>query len=238
MLKKIFTLISVAFISVVAVAENIEIQSLDKKQQSIIKIASFTANGKIDKLTASLEEGLNNGLTINEINEVLVHTYAYAGFPKSIGGLMTFLDLVEKRKSEGIKDIVGKDATVIPEDMDKNEYGAKVRAKLIGLPEDPEPKGYRAFSPVIDTFLKEHLFADIFARDILDFKTRELVTISVLVSSDNIMDRFIKGHMKISMNMGLTKEQMFDFVKVIEQNVGKEEAKKADRILKSLLEKE
>lgn len=238
MLKKIFTFVSVAFISVVAVAENIEIQFLDKKQQSIIKIASFTANGKIDKLTASLEEGLNNGLTINEINEVLVHTYAYTGFPKSIGGLMTFLDLVEKRKSEGIKDIVGKDATVIPEDMDKNEYGAKVRAKLVGLPQDPEPKGYRAFSPIMDTFLKEHLFADIFARDVLDFKTRELVTISVLVSSDNIMDRFIKGHMKISMNMGLTKEQMFDFVKVIEQNVGKEEAKKADRILKSLLEKE
>lgn len=52
------------------------------------------------------------------------------------------------------------------------------------------------------------------------------------------MDRFIKGHMKISMNMGLTKEQMFDFVKVIEQNIGKEEAKKADMILKSLIEKE
>ena len=105
-------------------------------------------------------------------------------------------------------------------------------------PQDPEPKGYRAFSPIMDTFLKEHLFADIFARDVLDFKTRELVTISVLVSSDNIMDRFIKGHMKISMNMGLTKEQMFDFVKVIEQNIGKEEAKKADMILKSLIEKE
>ena len=235
-MKKIFISIIAILISFNAFAS--EIKHLDKKQHSIIKIASFTANGNLEKLKVALEEGFENGLTINEINEILVHTYAYVGFPKSIAGIITFLNLVEKRKADGIKDIQGKDATTIPEDMDKNIYGANVRAKLLGLEKDSEPQGYRAFSPVIDIFLKEHLFADIFARDILDFKTRELVTISVLVSSDNIMDRFIKGHMKISMNMGLTKEQMFDFVKVIEQNIGKEEAKKADMILKSLIEKE
>jgi alkylhydroperoxidase/carboxymuconolactone decarboxylase family protein YurZ len=218
-------------------ASDYQINHLDKKQQSIIKIASFTANGDLEKLKIALEEGLYNSLTINEINEVLVHAYAYVGFPKSIAGLMTFLDVIEKRKAEGIKDIQGKDVTAISEDMDKNEYGAKVRAKLVGLPKDPPAKGYRAFSPTIDKFLKEHLFADVFARDILDFQTRELVTVSLLVSSDNIMDRFIKGHMKISMNMGLTKEQLFNFIKVVELNIGKDEASKANSILKSLLEK-
>lgn len=232
MIKKLTIFCLMIFTSLSAYSS--EIKYLDKKQQSIIKIASFTANGDIEKLKVALEDGLYNELTINEINEVLVHIYAYAGFPKSIAGLMTFLDVVEKRKASGIKDILGKDATPIDKNMDTNEYGAKVRAQLVGLPKDPEPKGYRAFSPIIDTYLKEHLFGDIFARDILDFKTRELVTISVLVSSSNILDRFIKGHMKISMRMGLTKEQMYDFVKVIESHVGKEEGKIAKKNLDSL----
>ena len=231
-MKKIFISIIAILISFNAFAS--EIKYLDKKQQSIIKIASFTANGNLEKLKVALEEGLENGLTINEINEILVHTYAYVGFPKSIAGIITFLNLVEKRKADGIKDIQGKDITEIPKDMDKNEYGANVRAKLLGLEKDSEPQGYRAFSPVIDRFLKEHLFADIFARDILDFKTRELVTISVLVSSDNIMEQFIKGHMQICMNMGLTKEQLFDFVKVIKLNVGEKEAHKSKSILEKL----
>ncbi len=234
MLKKTLVLFSLIFVNLLTYATDTQIKYLDKKQQSIIKIASFTANGNLEKLKVILEEGLENGLTINEINEILVHTYAYVGFPKSIAGLMTFLNVVEKRKADGIKDIQGKNATAIPENMDKNEYGAKVRAKLLGLEKDSEPQGYRAFSPVIDSFLKEHLFADIFARDILDFKTRELVTISVLVSSDNIMEQFIKGHMQICINMGLTKEQLFDFVKVIKLNVGEEEAHRTKSILEKL----
>jgi 4-carboxymuconolactone decarboxylase len=231
-MKKIFISILMIFISFNAFAN--DIKYLNIKQQSIIQIASFTANGNLDKLKIVLEEALYNNLTINEINEVLVHTYAYVGFPKSIAGLMTFLDLIEKRKNDGIKDIMGKEATFIPKDIDKNEYGAKVRAQLVGLPKDPKPSGYRAFSSIMDTFLKEHLFADIFARDILDFETRELVTISVLVSSSNILDRFIQGHMKISMRMGLTKEQMYDFVKVIDSKVGKKEGKTAKKNLDSL----
>jgi 4-carboxymuconolactone decarboxylase len=231
-MKKIFISILMIFISFNAFAN--DIKYLNIKQQSIIQIASFTANGNLDKLKIVLEEALYNNLTINEINEVLVHTYAYVGFPKSIAGLMTFLDLIEKRKNDGIKDIIGKEATFIPKNIDKNEYGAKVRAQLVGIPKDPEPSGYRAFSPIMDTFLKEHLFTDIFARDILDFETRELVTISVLVSSSNILDRFIQGHMKISMRMGLTKEQMYDFVKVIDSKVGKKEGKTAKKNLDSL----
>jgi len=231
-MKKIFISILMIFISFNAFAN--DIKYLNIKQQSIIQIASFTANGDLNKLKIVLEEALYNNLTINEINEVLVHTYAYVGFPKSIAGLMTFLDLIEKRKKDGIKDIMGREATFIPKDIDKNEYGAKVRAQLAGLSKDPEPSGYRAFSSIMDTFLKEHLFADIFARDILDFETRELVTISVLVSSSNILDRFIQGHMKISMRMGLTKEQMYDFVKVIDSKVGKKEGKTAKKNLDSL----
>jgi hypothetical protein len=40
--------------------------------------------------------------------------------------------------------------------------------------------------------------------------------------------------MQICINMGLTKEQLFDFVKVIKLNVGEEEAHKSKSILAKL----
>ena len=59
-------------------------QALNPKQQSIIPIAAFTANGDLDNLKTALHDGLTAGLTVNEIKEILVHLYAYAGFPRSL----------------------------------------------------------------------------------------------------------------------------------------------------------
>ncbi len=46
--------------------------ALNAKQQSIIPIAAFTANGNMEKLQAALAEGLENSMTVNEIKEVLI----------------------------------------------------------------------------------------------------------------------------------------------------------------------
>jgi alkylhydroperoxidase/carboxymuconolactone decarboxylase family protein YurZ len=58
-------------------------QSLSTIQKSIIPIAAFTANGDMDKLRTALNEGLDAGLTVNEIKEILVQMYAYVGFPNA-----------------------------------------------------------------------------------------------------------------------------------------------------------
>ena len=46
--------------------------SLNEKQQSIVTIATFTASGDLERLKKSLTEGLDAGLTINEIKEILI----------------------------------------------------------------------------------------------------------------------------------------------------------------------
>ena len=68
--------------------------ALSGKQQSIILIAAFTAKGDTEKLKGVLVEGLQNGMTVNEIKEVLVQMYAYTGFPRSLTGLNTFIAIV------------------------------------------------------------------------------------------------------------------------------------------------
>ena len=209
-------------------------QALSTKQQSIIPIAAFTANGDLDKLKTALQEGLAAGLTVNEIKEILVHLYAYTGFPRSLNGINTFMALLDERQAQGIEDEIGPEANPLPTDMNKDEYGAKVRAKLAGWKTIPPPGGYQLFTPIIDTFLKEHLFADIFARDILDFQSRELATISALASMTGTRGQ-LQFHLGAAMNTGLSEAQMQDFIAILKAKVGQQEAEGASAILSKVL---
>jgi len=209
-------------------------QALTLKQQSMIPIAAFTANGALDKLKTALHEGLDAGLTVNEIKEILVHLYAYTGFPRSLNGIHTLMAVLDERRAQGIEDQPGKEASPLPADMNKDEYGARVRAQLGGWETIPPPRGYQLFAPIIDTFLKEHLFADIFCRDVLDFKSRELATISALASMTGTGGQ-LYFHLGAAMNTGLSEAQMQDFIAVLKGQVGQQEADDAAAILQKVV---
>lgn len=210
------------------------ILSLSEKQKSIISIASLTAKGDLVHLKPALDTGLESGLTVNEIKEVLVHLYAYCGFPRSIRGLQTFMEVLEDRKSRGIFDEPGREASPIKEDGNKYERGKKMIEELTQTPQPDTPTGYGAFSPVIDTFLKKHLFADIFERDILTYPERQLVTISILSTIGGV-EPMLRSHLAICLNVGLSPEQLEEFISVIKPIIGRKKASSAKGVLREVL---
>lgn len=210
--------------------------SLDAKQQKIVTIASFASVGELDKLKPELNAGLDAGLTVNQIKEVLVHIYAYSGFPRSLRGLQTFMTVLDKRKARGITNTLGPDATPITDTRDKYERGKDILAELSGVPA-PEGRvtaGYAGFAPIIETFLKEHLFADIFERNVLTYKEREMATVSVLMSIGGV-EPMMRSHMNLSLNVGVTPEQLREMVQIINTNIGKEAGDAATGVLNELL---
>jgi alkylhydroperoxidase/carboxymuconolactone decarboxylase family protein YurZ len=172
---------------------------------------------------------------VNEIKEILVQMYAYAGFPRSLNGIHTFMAVMDERHARGITDALGKDASPVPADMHKGAYGAQVRARLAGQDVIPPPSGYQLFTPVIDTFLKEHLFADIFARDTLDFLSREIATVGALSSLEGV-DPMLRFHMGAAMNVGLTENQAKELVALIGSEVGKKAGDNAGEVLQQVLD--
>lgn len=209
-------------------------EGLDTKAKSIILISSLTAQGEIPQLKKELGRGLDQGLTVNEIKEVLVHTYAYCGFPRSIRGLQTLMQVIEERKANGINDSTGKEASPVPSDSNKYERGKKILGELTGAPQPERPSGYGAFAPAIDTFLKEHLFADIFERDVLTYAQRELVTISV-ISAIGQAEPMLKSHLSISLRTGWSPAQLKEFATVIAPTIGKQKAAAANAVLNEVL---
>lgn len=209
-------------------------ETLTSKQKSIIPIAAFTAIGNLQQLKSALNKGLDAGLTINETKEIIVHLYAYCGFPRSIRGLQTFMEVLDERKAEGITDNMGSQASPIDHNRTKYERGKSNLEELIGRSITEPQSGYAAFAPVIEIFLKEHLFADIFDRDILTFAERELVTVSVLSSIGGV-EPMLRSHLSICLNAGLTPEQLHEFTGIIKSTIGKKEAKDTQTILDEVL---
>jgi alkylhydroperoxidase/carboxymuconolactone decarboxylase family protein YurZ len=206
-------------------------ESLNAKQKSIVPIAAFTASGDLERLKPALNEALDAGLTVNEIKEVLVQMYAYAGFPRSLNGISTFMNVMEEREKKGIKDKIGREASPLPANKTSIELGTEIQTRLAGR---PVTGPIYTFAPAIDQFLKGHLFGDIFGRDNLDFQSREIATISALANMTGVNPQ-LQSHFNIGLNVGLTEPQLRSLISVLEARVGKKEAGNANEVLGNVL---
>jgi 4-carboxymuconolactone decarboxylase len=232
-MKYLLAILSVLVYQAAQTQDQSGAKTLSHKQKGIVLMAALTAKGDLEKLKPAIHNALDAGLTINECKEVFLHAYAYCGFPRSIQGLNTLMATLDERNAKGIKDVIGKEATPV-NDTNKYETGWKNLAKLGGRPTDgPIEKpttGYGAFSPEIDRFLKEHLFADLFSRDLLTFAERELTTISVLIALGKGVEPMLESHLGLTLKQGITKNQIEEVFVLIEKSVSMADADAARKV--------
>ena len=230
MIKSITTTILICFAIILGNSESIygqnkseSIMELTSKQQSIVAISALTAKGDLLNLNTVLNTGLDAGLTVNEIKEILVHLYAYCGFPRSLNAINTFMAVLEQRKAKGITDVWGREASPSANQPDKYEQGRKTLEVLTQTPQAAPAKGYGEFAPRIDTFLKEHLFADIFENDLLSYQQRELVTISALAAMPGL-DAQLSAHIKVGKTNGITENELLELAGLLETHINRTQA--------------
>lgn len=216
-----------------AQAEAQDTDTLSKRQQAMVPIAAMTAKGDTANLKTAIAEGLESGLTISEIKEVMTQLYAYTGFPRSLNALGTFMKVLDERKAKGITDAEGKDASPLPEGRMPLELGTEVQTRISG---GPVQGGIMAFAPAIDYYLKAHLFGDIFGRDNLSEADREVATLSALASLEGASSQF-KSHVRIATNVGLKAGQLWQIPNILKDKVGAREAWRANQVLSAVFER-
>jgi alkylhydroperoxidase/carboxymuconolactone decarboxylase family protein YurZ len=212
-------------------AQSMNIQALNHRQQTLVPVAAFTANGDIEKLKTALNQGLDAGLTVNEIKEILVQMYAYAGFPRSLNAIGAFMAVMDDRQNKGIKDEPGKEASPLSADKNSLELGTANQTRLAGMPVTGQ---LYEFAPAIDQFLKGHLFGDIFGRDNLDWQSREIATIAALASMDGVNSQ-LQAHFNLGLNTGLSPDQLKEIVTIIKTKVGIKAGDNAQEVLGTVL---
>ena len=69
---------------------------LSKRDRSLITCATLIALGRERQLTGHLQRALDNGLTKNELSEVITHLAFYAGWPNAMSAIMIAKELFSK----------------------------------------------------------------------------------------------------------------------------------------------
>jgi quercetin dioxygenase-like cupin family protein/alkylhydroperoxidase/carboxymuconolactone decarboxylase family protein YurZ len=185
---------------------------LSLRQEALCRIAAFTARGDVPALEQALNAGFDTGLAVNEAREAIVQLYAYCGFPRCLNGLAAVGRVLGEREKQGKTTAPGRDNTPIPDGKTSYDIGAENQRKLFNLPPgnplDRNPLNRNApGDQIINYYLRAHLFGDIFARDILDWPTRELVTISALSAMTGVEGQ-LNSHRAGGLSAGLTQEQV------------------------------
>ena len=204
---------------------------ISAQHAAIGTIGAFTAASDVNRLRTALSRGLDAGVTVNQIKEVLVQMYAYAGFPRALNGIGTFMTVLDERKARGITDETGPEPAPLPDGTDILELGTRNQTELSGA---PVTGPMFDFAPAIDQYLKSHLFGDIFARDNLDWQSREVATIAALATLTGTRSQ-LRSHFTIGLNTALTEAQLRGLVQVLRTEVGQQQGDAAEQILDDVL---
>ncbi|RIY33346.1 hypothetical protein CJP74_02090 [Psittacicella melopsittaci] len=166
---------------------------------ALAPLAYFAARGELIALDSAISTALEAGFTPSQIQEVFLHQYAYAGFPRAINALNT-LDQVLANQGIALPTPQGK---AYDPQVDYYQLGEQVFPTLFKV---PVPTYLQNFAG-IDAALKAHLFGYLFSRqEILPALERELITVSTLAALENVQPQ-LRGHLFAVKNLGYSQEQ-------------------------------
>jgi 4-carboxymuconolactone decarboxylase len=60
---------------------------LSKRDRSLVTVASLVTSSSTEQLVGHLRRAKDNGLTVDELKEALIHLAFYAGWPKAMSAV-------------------------------------------------------------------------------------------------------------------------------------------------------
>lgn len=207
-------------------------QGLTPRQRAIPLIAAAMASSNMPALDSALNQGLDAGLTVSEAKEILVQLYAYTGFPRSLNALGQLMKVLDARRQRGIEDAPGREPeAAIPAGEALLALGKANQTRISGAPVQGP---LFEFAPVINQYLQAHLFGDIFARDNLDWQSRELATVGALAATSGVEPQ-LRSHMGASLRVGLSEAQLREVIQVLAASGDADAARRATEALDAQL---
>ncbi|MGO2644722.1 MAG: carboxymuconolactone decarboxylase family protein [Lactococcus cremoris] len=93
--------------------------------------------------------------------------------------------------------------------MNKKEIGLENLAKIDGAAAKPVEEALKNIAPDLNDIILEFVWGDIYNRGVLDFKQREMITITSLLSQGGLENQ-LRVHIQASLNVGLTQEEIIE----------------------------
>jgi 4-carboxymuconolactone decarboxylase len=179
---------------------------LDIKTRIMVTLASTIAQHTVNEYKMMLNAAFSNGVTPEEIKEILYQSVPYVG----IARVIDYIGLTNEFFTQnGVKLPLESQSTTSPEN--RYEKGLKLQKTIFGdmidkmYEEAPENQKH------IQKYLSANCFGDYYTRKGLDIKMRELLTFSFLVSLGGCESQ-VKGHVQGNINVGNDKNVLLDVI--------------------------
>jgi len=206
--------------------------NLDTRRRIMVILASTIASQALSEYKVMLGGALNVGVTPVEVKEIVYQAVPYVGMAKVYDFIHATNEILEGR---GVKLPLEGQSTTSPET--RFEKGLALQKAIVG---DRIDKMY-AESPAnqihIQKYLSANCFGDYVSRNGLDIKTKELLTVSMLLSLGGCEPQ-LKGHIQTNLNIGNDKETLLSVVTQLLPYVGYPRTLNAIRCLNEVVPEE
>jgi len=190
-----------------AFGEVLQHGNLDPRTRLMAQLASMIACQALREYRIMLGAALIVGVTPIEVREIVYQAVPYVGMAKVYDFLHATNEVFTER---GIQLPLPGQSTTTPET--RAEKGREVQSQIIGA--DRVEKLY-ASAPEdqlhIQRYLSANCFGDHVARGGVDIPTRELLTLSMLVSLGGC-EAQVKGHVSANHNVGNGRARLIDVI--------------------------
>lgn len=181
---------------------------LSRRDRSLIVISVLATIGSTEELSVHTMIGLNHGVQRSEIEEVLLHVAAYAGFPMA----MQATRVVEERFRiiDGVERLPERKPSASLGDQERRLRAHDVRKTLTdGRCSENLDDDYKNFVDhlgEVGAIAYNWAFGDVWSRDELPRRDRSLVVVSILTALSRIDE--LAFHIPAALNHGLSRKEV------------------------------
>jgi alkylhydroperoxidase/carboxymuconolactone decarboxylase family protein YurZ len=180
---------------------------LPERLRLLTSIAACQELGLNDKLKGFINWGIDCGIAIREIYEVLLQGHLFCGYPRAIESFFYFAEIIRERYPD-------QQHLDYKSNLDIERYskrGHNLAAKIYGKNLDLVLQSIRSLSPELAYGMINEGYGRIISREGLDIIARELAIVAVLTVYD--MPRQLYSHIRGAANVGAEKAQIEAVIK-------------------------
>jgi 4-carboxymuconolactone decarboxylase len=182
--------------------------ALSRRDRSLFIVSILAAQARDEELELHTQIAIRNGVTRTEIEELLPHVAAYAGFPAAMASSRVIDAAL--RTVEGVERLEGRTAAPGKSDAERDRDGTDVLRTLTAGRAAADPAdalaGIEAALGGVGTMAMRWAFGEIWCRPGLSRRDRSLAVIAILTSLGATEE--LAFHVPGGLNHGLTRDEI------------------------------
>ncbi len=181
--------------------------ALSRRDRSLMIISALAAQSRDEELVVHTQIGLRHGLLRTEIEEILPHIAAYAGFPAAMAASRQIDEGL--RRAEGVERLSQRAGAEPKSDAQRDADAAEILAVLHGrTSRDPSEdlSDLTAQYGHLGESAYRWVLGEIWARSELSLRDRSLATLTIVICLGG--GSMLRQTLKDSFNAGLTNQEV------------------------------